>query len=144
MARKQTHKARPSDESAAAKVPSFDDGCQLLADFFSVFAHPIRLQLFCHLRDGRHTVSELAQMTGITVQNASQQLRIMREKGVLVAHREGQSVYLSIADPRIVQAASLLREVSAAEIQRRASAMVPPFVESHQTGHSGPLPTEHL
>jgi peroxiredoxin family protein len=53
-----------------------DEGCQLLADFFSVFAHPIRMQLLCQLRQGRRTVSELAGLAGITVQNASQSLSI--------------------------------------------------------------------
>lgn len=121
-------KPKPSSWKPPVTDPSdHDEGCRLLADFFSVFAHPIRMQLFCYLRNERYTVSELAQHVGITVQNASQQLRIMREKGVLVAEREGQSVYLSIADPRIVQAASLLREVWAAEIQRRATAMEPQF-----------------
>lgn len=128
-------KSKPSSRKPPVTDPSdHDEGCRLLADFFSVFAHPIRMQLFCHLRNERYTVSELAQRVGITVQNASQQLRIMREKGVLVAEREGQSVYLSIADPRIVQAASLLREVWAAEIQRRATAMVPQFFAGGRTG----------
>lgn len=122
-------KTTTTPATAGGATEMDDEGCRLLADFFSVLAHPIRMQLFCHLRRGRHTVSELAASTNITLQNASQQLRVMREKGVLTAEREGQSVYLSIADPRIVEAANLLREVSVAELQRRASALVPSLVE---------------
>ena len=133
MAARRTRKTAPA-ESPVTDSRDHDEGCRLLADFFSVFAHPIRMQLFCHLRDKRHTVSELAQCVGITVQNASQQLRIMRDKGVLVAQREGQSVYLSIADRRIAEAAGLLQEVWAAETQRLASVMAPPlFADGHSS-----------
>lgn len=127
MPRQHATKATPTELLGAEHLD--DEGCQLLADFFSVFAHPIRMQLLCQLRQGRRTVSELAGLAGITVQNASQQLRIMREKGVLVATREGQSVYMSIADARIIQAAQLLREVSVECLRRRASAMVTSLVE---------------
>ena len=137
MTRKITQPATKASPTPGAKrtpdvgaVEHMDDeGCQLLADFFSVLAHPTRMRLFCYLGCGRHTISELAERLNITVQNASQQLRIMREKGVLTADREGQSVYLSIADSRIVDAVKLLRLVSVDKFQRRASAMVSPTLE---------------
>ena len=48
--------------------------CMLLGDFFTIFAHPTRMRMFCALQGGRKTVSEIAEHAGITIQNASQHL----------------------------------------------------------------------
>jgi ArsR family transcriptional regulator len=84
--------------------------CHLLAEFFCVFSHRTRLQMFCALQSGRKTVSELAEFADISLQNASQHLRLMREKGVLVTEKEAQRVYYRIVDERFIQAARLMRD----------------------------------
>ncbi|RMG04258.1 MAG: ArsR family transcriptional regulator [Planctomycetota bacterium] len=96
-----------------------DHECELLAGFFSLFANRTRLRILCVLREKPATVSELAEQVGVSLQNMSQHLRLMREKGLVLTQREGQHVVYRLADPRIVQAAALLREVVADLLKSR-------------------------
>ncbi|HOJ68698.1 MAG TPA: metalloregulator ArsR/SmtB family transcription factor [Candidatus Hydrogenedentes bacterium] len=97
-----------------------DGACQLVSEFFSVYSNPTRISIFCALRDGRKTVSELADLSGVSLQNASQHLRIMRDKGAVTAEREGQRVYYAISDPRFVAGVRLIYEALTDQLRRRA------------------------
>lgn len=99
-----------------------DDGsCQLVSEFFSVYSNPTRISIFCALRHGRRTVSELAELSGVSLQNASQHLRIMRDKGAVTAEREGQRVYYAISDPRFVSGVQQIYEALSDQLRRRAN-----------------------
>ncbi len=87
-----------------------DSSCELLGDFFATFAHTTRMRILCALQDGPRAVTEIAEHAGITVPNASQHLRMMRERGAVIAEKQAQSVYYRIADPRILQAMLLIRQ----------------------------------
>lgn len=95
--------------------------CCLLAEFFTLFGNPTRLQIFCALQAGRKTVSELAEHAGVSLQNASQHLRLMREKGAVTTEKEGQRVYYTIVDERFVQGATLIRDALVDAARQRAS-----------------------
>lgn len=95
--------------------------CRLLADFFTLFGSGIRLQIFCALQGGRRTVSELAEHAGVSLQNVSQHLRLMREKGAVATERVGQHVYYSVDDQRFMQGACLIRDALLDATRRRAS-----------------------
>jgi DNA-binding transcriptional ArsR family regulator len=84
--------------------------CSLLADFFAVFGHPTRLQMLCALRTGRKTVSELAEYADVSMSNASQHLRSMREKGAVSTVRDKQRIYYEITDDRFLEGAALIRQ----------------------------------
>lgn len=102
-------------------VDHIDDGsCQLVSEFFSVYSNPTRISIFCALRHGRRTVTELAEVSGVSLQNASQHLRIMRDKGAVTAEREGQRVYYAISDPRFVAGVRLIYEALSDQLRRRA------------------------
>jgi len=94
--------------------------CEQLAGFFSIFANPTRLKIFCTLQDGEKTVSELAEAAEVTMQNVSQHLRVMRDKGAITMRRDGQNVFCSILDDRYVQAARLVRDALTDELRRKA------------------------
>ena len=100
-----------------------DSECHLLAEFFTVFGNPTRLRMFCLLQDGRKSVSQLAEHAGVTLQNASQHLRLMRDKGAVGTTREGQHVYYEVVDQRFVEAAQLIRAALVDSIQRKAGAI---------------------
>jgi DNA-binding transcriptional ArsR family regulator len=55
-------------------------------------------------------VTRIAEEAEISVSNASQHLRLMRDRGAVTSERQGQTVSYGIADPRFFQAASLIRE----------------------------------
>lgn len=96
--------------------------CELVAAFFAILGHPKRVAIFCELRDGRRTVSELAERCGVTLPNVSQHLRTMRDKGVVRTEKVGQRVYYSILDERFVVACKLIRDALVEHMQVRAGA----------------------
>lgn len=93
--------------------------CRLLADFFSLLANPVRLQILCALQDGRKTVSELADYAGVSLANVSQHLRMMRDRGIVSTVRDGQRVYYTLADIRLLNGVKLIRKSLVAAIRRQ-------------------------
>ncbi len=89
---------------------SHDQRCERLGAFFGIFAHPVRMKIFCCLQSGPRSVSYIAQEAGITLPNTSQHLRLMREQGAVDTKRSGRSVYYHLADRRFVDAANMVAE----------------------------------
>lgn len=88
-----------------------DGSCEMLGSFFATFAHATRMRIFCALQNQPRTVTEIAAEAGVSITNASQHLRLMRDRGAVVAVKRAQNVYYHLADPRFVEAAILIREV---------------------------------
>jgi ArsR family transcriptional regulator len=84
---------------------------EMHAQMCKVFSSPKRLEIINILRDGEKTVSELIEETGMSKANLSQQLAIMREKGILETRREGQYIHYRLAFPKMLKAYDLLREM---------------------------------
>jgi len=70
-----------------------------------------RIQIIDLLQDGEKTAGLLAQEMGITKSNLSQHLSVMKSKGIVKSRREGVSIYYRIANPKIIIACQLMREV---------------------------------
>ena len=84
---------------------------EMHAEICKVFTSPKRLEIINALRDGERSVGELVDLLGIRQTNLSQHLSILREKGVVSMRKEGQNVYYSVANPKILDACDLMREV---------------------------------
>jgi ArsR family transcriptional regulator len=95
--------------------------CELLGGFFATLAHSTRMRIFCALQREAKTVTEIAEEAGVSITNASQHLRLMRDRGAVVAEKCAQKVYYRIADPRFVEAAVLIREVLSQRYRRNAA-----------------------
>ena len=91
---------------------------ELQAAICKTFANPLRIQIVETLGDGELTVSELVDRLGVSKSNVSQHLGIMREKGVVEYRREGGHVYYRIANPKMLQACKLMREVLLEQFER--------------------------
>jgi DNA-binding transcriptional ArsR family regulator len=63
-----------------------------------VLANPDRLLLLCHLSHGEHCVSELEAALDIRQPTLSQQLGVLRRKGLVATSKKGKYVYYSVAD----------------------------------------------
>ncbi len=102
-----------------------DDQRRLLferhAAICQVFSHRLRLELLDALRGGERTVGELAERVGAGTSNVSQHLALMRERGALVSRRDGSSVYYRMADPRILAAFDLMRELLLDQIRAQGA-----------------------
>lgn len=74
-------------------------------------AHPLRLKILCVLSGGALNVQDIVDQVGTTQSNISQHLAILRDKGILVAHKDANHVYYRIGDLRILKLVGLMREV---------------------------------
>jgi len=75
-------------------------------------ADPKRLCVLEQLSRGERSVSELSRDVGCHVPNMSQHLAVLRSAGLVVARREGSTVYYRLTDERVLEAYRLIKEVA--------------------------------
>ncbi|MFL7891948.1 MAG: ArsR/SmtB family transcription factor [Anaerolineales bacterium] len=93
----------------------------LHAGICSALADPRRILMLYALNEKPRNVSELAEELGISQPTASRHLNLLRERGLVTARRDGQSVVNSLADERIINALDLLREVLASNLKSQVA-----------------------
>jgi DNA-binding transcriptional ArsR family regulator len=71
------------------------------AEIHQVLSNSSRLQILRVLEKQEISVGDLAEKIGATLQNTSQHLRLMKDKGVLEARREGQTIFYRISESEI-------------------------------------------
>lgn len=84
---------------------------QLHAEICKTLSNPIRLRVLSILRNGEKSVSELVKLTGVRQANISQHLAVLKQRGIVVAKKQGATVFYRIANPKIIQACDIIREV---------------------------------
>ena len=73
------------------------DQLEKAANMLRAIAHPMRIAIMNFLEDGtKKTVTEIHENLNIEQSTASHHLGILRDKGVLVASREGKNTFYSI------------------------------------------------
>ncbi len=81
---------------------------------------PVRLMIFYALSSGARYVTDLAEELELPQSTVSRHLRVLRERGLVTAQREGPAVYYALADERVMQALDLMRSVLRDRLQRQA------------------------
>jgi len=84
-------------------------------------AHPHRLALLEHAAQGATSVETLAERVGLSVANASQHLRQLREAGLVTAERDGKFVRYALADDAVLDLIASVHRIAArrrAEVSR--------------------------
>jgi DNA-binding transcriptional ArsR family regulator len=94
---------------------------QLHADFCSALADSTRLILLYALADGPRNVTELTQELGQPQPTISRHLKNLRDRGLVIATRQGMMVQYSLSDKRVIDALDILRSIMRDSIQKRAS-----------------------
>jgi ArsR family transcriptional regulator len=74
-----------------------------LADVLKALAHPARLRIVAALCEGEESVIRLAERLGTPQAIVSQQLRILRMSGLVVAERSRGFSRYRLAQPRLRQ-----------------------------------------
>jgi ArsR family transcriptional regulator len=92
-------------------APLDDQLYTLHASVCQILANPTRLKILNMLRQGEVSVAELARRLGISRPNLSQHLAILRARRVVLTRREGVTIYYRIANPKILRAFDIMREV---------------------------------
>jgi DNA-binding transcriptional ArsR family regulator len=93
---------------------------ELHAQFCQALADPTRIMLLYTLAEGPRNVGELATKLKLSQPNVSRHLKVLRERGMAVATREGANVVYSLDDKRVLKALDLMREVLGDQLARRA------------------------
>jgi ArsR family transcriptional regulator len=87
----------------------------------SGLADPKRILILYALSERTQRVTDLCQSLGFPQSSVSRQLKNLRDRGMVIAKREGQSVYYHLSDQRIIQALDLMRAVLADQLASQAS-----------------------
>lgn len=74
---------------------------QFKAEFFKALGHPVRIAILELLREGPRSVGELQALTGAPGPSVSQQLAVLRNRGIVRPERLGTTVRYHAADPQI-------------------------------------------
>ena len=96
---------------------------QLEADFCFALSDPTRLLILYALADGPHNVTELSTELDVIQPTTSRHLKVLRDRGLVYAVRQGITVTYHLADPRLIQALDLLRTVMRDRLAYRAGLM---------------------
>lgn len=83
----------------------------LHSEMCKTISNPRRQAILDTIRDKELTVSELMEKTGISQANLSQHLSILRSKGVVKTRRDGNNIYYSISNLKIIQAYDIISEI---------------------------------
>lgn len=86
--------------------------CQGLSD-------PKRILLLYALHQRPMHVNELAEVLEVPQPTVSRHLKVLRERQLVAAVREGPSVRYSVADQRVIEALDLLRSVLLGTLARQ-------------------------
>ena len=94
------------------------------AALFRTLGNPLRIEILEELRRaGQLTVGELHTRTGAGPSNVSQHLAIMRSNGVVIARRDGNNIWYSIAEPAVLQLLDAARTIFERETTSRTRAL---------------------
>lgn len=81
------------------------------ADFFRALAHPLRIRILEILSAGDRTVQELQQLLAVEQPVVSQQLAVLRGKGIVTTRKLGTTVHYSLTDQLITRLLAIAREI---------------------------------
>ena len=113
-----------SSPARAKKTKLGEAQLQAVADLFAVLSEPTRLRILQMLQDGPASVSEIMDALDIKQANASKQLGILHQAGVLGREKAGNSAIYSIRMPLVFDLCGLvcngLREEAEAKLKMLA------------------------
>lgn len=92
---------------------------KLHAEFCKTLANPKRLMILALLDKHELSVGEIVEITGVRLAGISQHLKALRLHGIVKTRKDGQKVYYSLSDPRLVEACAKIREVLLDQLKQR-------------------------
>jgi len=93
---------------------------QLHAEFCAGLADPKRLLILYTLAEGPRNVTDIATGLGQNQPLVSRHLKVLRDRGMVIATRIGSNVEYRLGDQRLIQALDLLRAALRDHLSHRA------------------------
>lgn len=86
-----------------------------------VFSNATRLRILDTLRAGQMTVAAIAETLGAAVGTVSPHLLMMKQRRVLVSRKQGNQVFYRLANPKMLLAFDLIREILHEQMQQQGA-----------------------
>ena len=97
---------------------------KLHANICKTLAHPKRLQIIYLIGNKECSASALLKELEISKANLSQHMKLLSEKGVVIAEKRGLQVIYKLSDEKITKACNLMREVLVNKIKAESKVFV--------------------
>lgn len=88
------------------------------AELCKVLANATRLRIINTLRDTEMSVATIAEKLGVALGTVSPHLLMMKQRRVLVSRKQGNQVFYRLANPKMLQAFDLIRDILYEQMQR--------------------------
>lgn len=89
------------------------------ADFCKFMGSPKRIEILFVLGNGEKCVDELAQIMGINIPNVSQNLTIMKDRGIVESRRDGTKIYYKLSNPKVLEACMIMRDLMFEQLNKK-------------------------
>jgi len=93
------------------------------SELCSAFSDSTRILILYLLDEQPRTVTDLTAELNILQPTTSRHLKILRDRGLVIAERQGTSLLYKLTDTRLIDALDILRTVLRDRIVHRASLM---------------------
>ena len=80
------------------------------AEICKVFGNVNRIMILWVLGNQEMSVGDIAEAINTSLQNASQHLRLMKDRGILTSHRKGHTIYYRIAGNELMEGCRILQQ----------------------------------
>ena len=91
---------------------------KLHADFCKFMANPKRIEILFLLGEKEMCVDDIASKMNVKVPNISQQLAVLRDRGVVEVRREGTKMYYKLSNPKTLQACLIMRDAMIEQMEK--------------------------
>ena len=105
---------------------------KIQAETCKTFGNPKRLLIVETIWDREVSNRKLAEITGLDKVTIAQQTAFMRRKGIISAKHTSEGLIFTIANPKILQAFSLMRQMVVDKIKKDSELLA--VVTERQTG----------
>ena len=94
------------------------------AELCKALANEHRLAVLYDLSQGEKCVGDLAAEVGISVHLMPQHLRLLKERQLVRARKDSQTVYYSITNPKFIQGCTLIRQALIEQHQAQGESLL--------------------
>lgn len=92
---------------------------EMHADLCKTLSNPKRLMILAMLAKKEMNVGEIAEVIAVPLSNVSQHLSLLKAQSLVQTRKDGQTVYYSLSDRRIIEACTLIRSVLLDKMKER-------------------------
>ena len=95
-------------------IPGDPERARHVTEILKALAHPVRIRIVAILCEGDQHVNALSELLGVKQAIVSQQLRILRMRGLVDVSRLNGFAYYRVAEPKLREMVSCMEQCSVA------------------------------